>query len=184
MDCEKVKQLLPGYLDGAVMTGTWCDTHVSIGRHLERCDDCRDELRAYQAMSSMMSSVQRPMPPADLALRIRVAAAQRLSDRDWLHYVRRAETRAEMVLKNILEPLAIPATGGFAVAFVVFVLVCQLLGSACRCARDPMILLQICCSLPAWRPWLRSRSPALRSPGMPDLTRCLWKPQSTRRVRR
>ncbi|HLJ24045.1 MAG TPA: hypothetical protein VKT71_08055 [Candidatus Acidoferrales bacterium] len=128
MNCEKVKKLLPGYLDGEVMTGTWADTHVSIGRHLETCGDCRDELRAYQVMSSMMSGVQRPAPPEDLALKIRVAAAQRLSDRTWLHYALRARTRSELVLKNILEPLAIPATGGFTVAFVVFVLVCQLLG--------------------------------------------------------
>jgi hypothetical protein len=126
--CEKVKKLLPGYLDGAVLTGTWADTHVTIGQHLEVCGDCREELRAYQVMSSMMSGVQRPVPPADLSLKIRVAAAQRLSDRNWLHYVLRARTRAELVLKNILEPLAIPATGGFTVAFVVFVLVCQLLG--------------------------------------------------------
>jgi len=128
VNCEKVKRLLPGYLDGEEMTGSWADTHVSIGRHLESCDDCRDELRAYQAMSSMMSGMQRPVPPADLALKIRVAAAQRLSDNDWLHYAHRARTRAELILKNILEPLAIPATGGFTVAFVVFVLVCQLLG--------------------------------------------------------
>ena len=47
MECEKVKRLLPGYLDGAVMTGTWSsDTHVSIGHHLERCDDCRDRDRS------------------------------------------------------------------------------------------------------------------------------------------
>ena len=128
MDCQKVKQYLPGYLDGAVPSGTWADTHVSVGRHLESCVDCRKELKAYQTLSSMMSKVQRPVPPADLALKIRVQAAQRLSDRNWLHYVRRARTRAELVLKNILEPLAIPATGGFTVAFVVFVIVCQLLG--------------------------------------------------------
>ena len=128
MNCEDVKRLLPGYLDGAVMTGTWEDAHVSMGRHLEVCGNCRKELRAYQAMSSLMSGVQRPLPPADLALKIRVAAAQRLSDRTWLHYARRARTRADLVLKNILEPLAIPATGGFAVAFVVFVMVCQVLG--------------------------------------------------------
>ena len=128
MNCEKVRQLLPGYLDGAVPAGTWADAHVSVGHHLECCEDCRDELQVYQAMSSMMSRVRRPMPPADLALQIRVASAQRLSDRDWLHYARRARTRSELVLKNILEPLAIPATGGFTVAFVVFVLVCQLLG--------------------------------------------------------
>ena len=128
MKCEKVRQLLPGYLDGAIVTGAWSDDHVNIGHHLETCRNCRDELQAYQAMSSMMSSVQRPTPPADLALQIRVAAAQRLSDRNWLHYLRRVQTRAELVLKNILEPMAIPATGGFMVAFVVFVMVCQLLG--------------------------------------------------------
>lgn len=128
MDCQKVKRLLPGYLDGAVPAGAWSDKHVSIGRHLESCSNCRAELRAYQAMSSIMSTVQRPVPPRDLALKIRVAAAQRLSDRNWLHYLRRAQTRAELVLKNILEPLAIPATGGFAVAFIVFVMVCQVLG--------------------------------------------------------
>jgi hypothetical protein len=128
VNCEQVQRLLPGYLDGEVMTGTWADTHVSIGQHLQVCGNCREELRAYQAMSSLMSGAQRPLPPADLALKIRVAAAQRLSDRNWLHYVLRARTRGELVLKNILEPLAIPATGGFTVAFIVFVLVCQLLG--------------------------------------------------------
>jgi hypothetical protein len=128
MNCETARQLLPGYLDGAAMAGTRSEDHVSVGHHLEYCDNCREELLAYQAMSSMMSTVQRPVPPADLALRIRVAAAQRLSDRNLIHYVRLVRTRAEIFLKNILEPLAIPATGGFTVAFVVFVLVCQLLG--------------------------------------------------------
>jgi len=128
MDCEKVRRLLPGYLDDAVPTGTWAGTHVSVGHHLQDCAGCRAELQAYQAMSSMMSGVKRPKPPADLALRIRVAAAQRLSDRTWVHYALRARTRAELVLKNILEPLAIPATAGFTVAFKVVVMVCQLLG--------------------------------------------------------
>jgi len=128
VNCEKVRRLLPGYLDDAMPNGAWHDTHVSVGHHLERCVDCREELRAYQVMSSIMSSVQRPTPPAHLSLKIRVAAAQRLSDREFVHYVLRARTRAELVLKNILEPLAIPATGGFTVAFVIFVMVCQLLG--------------------------------------------------------
>jgi hypothetical protein len=146
MECERVKRLLPGYLDGALPSRSWSESHVMIGRHLEICGDCREELQAYQAMSSVMSRVQRPAPPADLALRIRVAAAQRLADRTWLHYTRRARTRADMVLKNILEPLALPATGGFTVALVMFVLVCQLLGLGIplRAGTDdsPTILLQ------------------------------------------
>ena len=128
MECQRVKQLLPGYLDGALPSRSLSETHLMIGQHLERCGDCRHELQAYQAMSSMMSRVERPVAPADLSLRIRVAAAQRLSERPWLHYVRRACTRAELILKNILEPLALPATGGLTVALVVFVMVCQLLG--------------------------------------------------------
>ena len=128
MDCERVRRLLPGYLDGALPAGRLFEAHETVGQHLEGCRSCREELQAYQSLSSLMSRVQRPTPPADLALRIRVAAAQRLSDRAWLHYALRARTRAELVVKNILEPLAIPATGGFTVAFVVFVLVCQLLG--------------------------------------------------------
>ena len=128
MDCERIRRLLPGYLDGALPAGIWSDAHETVGQHLEGCPACREELLAYQSLSSVMSRVQRPTPPADLALRIRVAAAQRLSDRPWLHYALRTRTRAELILKNILEPLAIPATGGFTVAFLVFSLVCQLLG--------------------------------------------------------
>lgn len=128
MNCEQVRQWLPGYLDGALPADARSETRVKIGQHLEDCEICREELQAYRALSSLMSQVQRPEPPAEMALRIRVAAAQRLADRPWLHYVRRARTRAELVLKNVLEPLAIPATGGFTVALIVFVLVCQLLG--------------------------------------------------------
>jgi hypothetical protein len=128
MECDKVKGLLPGYLDGALQLNTRSETHLMIGQHLELCGECREELQSYLALSSLMSRVERPAPPADLALRIRVAAAQRLSDNPWLHYARRARTRAQLILENILEPMALPATGGFTVALVVFVLVCQLLG--------------------------------------------------------
>ncbi|HVA94667.1 MAG TPA: hypothetical protein VNI36_07160 [Candidatus Dormibacteraeota bacterium] len=128
MDCEKVKKLLPGYLDGALPTGAWSETHGTIGHHLESCGNCRDELQSYLALSSLISQAGRPTPPADLALRIRVSASHRLAHQPWLHYARRAQTRAELILKNILEPLAIPATGGFTVALIVFALVCQLLG--------------------------------------------------------
>ena len=128
MECKKVMRLLPGYLDGALPSGAWSETHVMIGHHLEGCDKCRHELQAYHALSSLMSRVERAVPPPDLALRIRVAAAQRLSENPWLHYARRLRTEAHLILKNILEPLALPATGGLTVALAVFVIVCQLLG--------------------------------------------------------
>ena len=146
MNCEQVKQWLPGYLDGALPSGARSDIHSVIGRHLQACGNCREELQAYLALSSLMSQARRPTPPADLSLKLRVAAAQRLDERPWMHYALRARTRAELTLKNILEPLAIPATGGFAVAFIVFVMVCQLLGLGMPLRADssdePTILLQ------------------------------------------
>ena len=85
MDCQQVQRWLPGYLDGALPAGARSETRVMIGRHLEQCDVCRQELQSYQVLSSLMSQVRRPEPPADLSLRIRVAAAQRLSEQPWLH---------------------------------------------------------------------------------------------------
>ena len=128
MECKMVQRLLPGYLDGALPSRPWAETHVMVGHHLEACSDCREELQRYLELSSLMSQVQRPVPPRDLALRIRVAAAQRLSDNNWLHHARRIRTRATLFLQNILEPLALPATGGLTMALVVFALVYQFLG--------------------------------------------------------
>ena len=81
-------------------------------------------------------AVQRPAPPGRPgAARFASPPRKRLPSNPWLHYARRACTRAELILKNILEPLALPATGGFTVALVVFVLVCQLLGIGHAAAR-------------------------------------------------
>src|SRR5260370_33154738 len=109
MECERVKSLLPGYLDGALHLDAETETHLSIGQHLERCDDCREDLESYLALSSLMSRVERRAPPADWALRIRVAAPQRLSENTWVHYAPPAQTRGKLILENSLEPLALPA---------------------------------------------------------------------------
>lgn len=73
MECNRVRHLLPGYLDGALPSGAWSETHLMVGHHLEHCGECRQELQGYLELSSLMSRVQHPAPPADLALRIRVA---------------------------------------------------------------------------------------------------------------
>jgi hypothetical protein len=128
MDCTRVRHLLPGYLDGALPSRWRSESHVMIGHHLESCWSCREELQRYMELSSLMSNVERPMPPFDLALRIRIEASKRLSDKNWLHYLRLARRRAHLIVENILEPLAVPATGGLTVALVVFSLIYQVLG--------------------------------------------------------
>src|ERR1019366_2209469 len=64
MDCHRVRQLLPGYLDGALPSGAGSETHLMVGHHLERCGECREELQQYLELSVLMSRMQRPAPPA------------------------------------------------------------------------------------------------------------------------
>ncbi len=127
MICSRVRRLLPGYLDGALPSRGRTESHVIIGRHLELCKACREELQRYLEMSSLMAAVERPVPPANLALRIRIMASRRLSDKNWLHYLLLARRRAHLIIENILEPLALPATGGLTMALLAFSLIFQIL---------------------------------------------------------
>jgi hypothetical protein len=127
MNCSRVRRLLPGYLDGALPSRSRTESHLMIGQHLESCTACREELQRYLELSSLMSGIERPIPPADLALRIRIMASRRLSDQNWLHYLLLARKRAHLIIENILEPLAVPATGGLTVALLAFSLIFQIL---------------------------------------------------------
>jgi hypothetical protein len=71
--------------------------------------------------------VRKSDPPADLAVRIKVAAAQSRHSQDWPSRFRRIKDRAEILLDNVFRPLTVPATGGVISAIVVFVLVFQMI---------------------------------------------------------
>ncbi|MGB6429449.1 MAG: hypothetical protein WBF06_02605 [Candidatus Acidiferrales bacterium] len=140
MNCAEVKGLLAGYLDGALPESRAND-HGRVGHHLESCAGCREELERYQKLSALMARVERPAPPADLAARIRVRLSETRARNGAAGVsgaagyfsvagakLRRWRDRCEIVAKNILEPLALPVTGGLAVALTVFAIVCQVLG--------------------------------------------------------
>jgi hypothetical protein len=139
MNCAEVKGLLAGYLDGA-WPASRANDHGRVGHHLESCVGCREELERYVKLSALMARVERPAPPADLAVRIRARLNQtrvqtRVAGASSAAGVfaagtklRRWRDRCEIVVKNILEPLALPVTGGLAVALTVFAIVCQVLG--------------------------------------------------------
>jgi Putative zinc-finger len=118
MNCRQALRRLPGYLDGAIASYD----HVQVSEHLDSCMDCREQLERYRRVSVCLGHVQRVAPPADLATRIRVQVSQ---VRTCWGAARNAWNRAVLVFENILEPLAVPATGGIVTALVVFVLVVQ-----------------------------------------------------------
>ncbi|HXJ16046.1 MAG TPA: anti-sigma factor [Candidatus Polarisedimenticolia bacterium] len=118
MNCHEAQRLLPGYLDGAIHA----QQHVRLRGHLESCERCRQELERYRLLATQLASVEPIAAPADLALRIRVQASQ--GPTPWAG-IARLWSRAVLISQNILEPLAVPATGGILTALVVFVLVVQ-----------------------------------------------------------
>lgn len=114
--CLKIRELLPGHLDGALRGRK----HVSVSRHLDTCAECRRELERYRKISSLMSRMESAAPPADLALRIRIAASRARATQPW---PKRVWSRLGLVVENILEPIAVPATGGVAATLLFFVIV-------------------------------------------------------------
>jgi hypothetical protein len=127
MKCNTVRTKLAGYLDDAVTGAAPAEERVHIREHLESCGYCREELQRYRKLSMLLSRVPRNLPPADLAVRIRVAAAQATPVQDLPSRMRRMRDRAELLLDNVFRPLSLPATGGFFSAILVFVIVLQLI---------------------------------------------------------
>jgi len=127
MKCTTVRTKLAGYLDDAITGGARVAERVQIRQHLEACNVCREELERFRKLAVMLSRVPKNIPPADLAIRIKVAAAQAQHSRDWPSRIRRIKDRAEILIDNVLRPLTVPATGGFFSAILVFVLVLQIM---------------------------------------------------------
>jgi hypothetical protein len=128
MDCDEARNLLPGYLDGALPEHPGQHVHARLASHLDGCASCRTELRRYRELSAMMANAGPAAPPADLGVTIRAAVSRARANGGIAGRVRRLETRLELLLDHILEPLAVPATGGLVAALVVFGIVYQVLG--------------------------------------------------------
>ena len=142
MKCNTVQIKLAGYLDDAMTGAARVAERVQIRQHLEGCNVCREELQRFRKLSVMLSRVPRNIPPADLAVRIKVAAAQAQHSQDWHSRVRRVKDRAEILLDNVFRPLTVPATGGFFSAILVFVLVLQMIvpGTTVRAVQNDVAL--------------------------------------------
>ena len=127
MKCHAVRDKLASYLDDAITGAAQASERVRVRKHLEGCASCREELERFRKLAVLLSRVPRSLPPANLAVRIRVAAAQSTATQDWPSRLRKMRDRAEILLDNVFRPLTVPATGGFFSAILVFVLVLQLI---------------------------------------------------------
>lgn len=127
MKCTTVRTKLAGYLDDALTGSASAKERIQIGEHLNACAVCRAELETFRKLSVLLSHVPKHIPPSDLAVRIKVAAAQSQNSHDWPSRLRKMRDSGEILLDNVFRPLTVPATGGIFSALVVFVLVLQLM---------------------------------------------------------
>jgi len=118
MNCGAAERLLSGYLDGAIGNRD----RAQVREHLAICASCRDVLERYRRLAVCLAHVRPAEPPADLAVRLRLRAAEERTRESW---PQRAWNRAVLIFENILEPLAVPATGGVLTAMFAFVFVVQ-----------------------------------------------------------
>jgi Putative zinc-finger len=127
MKCAMVRPKLAGYLDDAITGAAQVRERMRVREHLEGCASCREELQRFRKLAVLLSRVPRSVPPADLAVRIRVAAAQSVATQDLPSRLRNVRDRGEILLENVFRPITVPATGGFVSAILVFVVVLQLI---------------------------------------------------------
>jgi hypothetical protein len=118
MNCNQASRRLPGYVDGALYTRD----RARLREHLNSCGVCREHLERYRRLAMCLANVESVAPPEDLAMRIRLAAAHARTREQW---PRRLLARAALISENILQPLALPATGGILTAIFAFLFVVQ-----------------------------------------------------------
>ena len=82
MNCSSVRAKLAGYMDGTIAGATQAQERILLRKHLDECSGCRGELEQFRKLSALLSRAPRSIPPANLATRIRVAAAQSMLSAD------------------------------------------------------------------------------------------------------
>src|SRR2546422_1479362 len=113
MKCATATSLFSPYLAGAV-TGK---EMRALSQHLEACADCRYEYVSLHQTQQLLSKMGCRKPPADLALKLRVAISHEVAQS------KRPYLGGMLIrLENALNAFMVPATAGLSTAVVIFVL--------------------------------------------------------------
>jgi len=117
MSCAEATRLLSAYLDG-VVSGTEMQ---AVRQHLDACPSCEREYASLRRTQQLLMSTRRPVVPADLGLKIRLAISHEAAQ------AQRPYEGLRTRIENTLEAFMVPATAGLACAVLIFGLVAAIL---------------------------------------------------------
>ncbi len=111
MKCQDARPLFSPCLDGAA---TGSEMH-ELSAHLLHCAECQSQYQMLEKTRAAVSSLGRVQPPADLALRIRVAISQERS-----RNLNGLLQSYGVHFQNAFNAFMIPATAGLVAAVLLF----------------------------------------------------------------
>ncbi len=118
--CNSIRAQFSAYLDG-VITGV---AMQEMAAHLDQCSACSDEFAGWRQMQQTLADLGPAKPPADLALRLRVALSQEHS-----RTTRQSLAKWQVRWQNTLAPFLLRASAGFASAVLLIGSVALLIGA-------------------------------------------------------
>lgn len=118
VNCNITQGLLSSYLDG-VVTGAQMQ---AVRQHLDACPACAREYLLLRKTQQLLTNTGRPVPPADLGLKLRLAISREAAQTRRPRY-----EGLRLRLENTLHAFMVPATAGLACAILIFGLVATIL---------------------------------------------------------
>jgi len=118
VNCNITQGLLSPYLDG-VVTGAQMQ---AVRQHLDACPACAREYLLLRKTQQLLTNSSRPLPPADLGLKLRLAISREAAQTRRPRY-----EGLRLRLENTLNAFMVPATAGLACAILIFGLVATIL---------------------------------------------------------
>lgn len=118
--CEMIREQFSDYLDGN-LDGVMMQ---SVAGHLENCKECAEEFAEMQILQRSLARLGPVRPPADLALRLRVALSQELAKTP-----RNTLATWKVRWQNSVAPFLLQASAGLASSLVLVGTMAFLIGA-------------------------------------------------------
>lgn len=118
--CHSIRAQFSEYLDGT-LTGV---AMQKVAGHMEHCVECQGEFSQWRATQRALADLGPAKPPADLALRLRVAISQERARKS-----QRLLDICKIHWQNTVQPYLLQASAGFASAVLLVGTVGLLIGA-------------------------------------------------------